>query len=245
MQGNATWKLLRAPALCLLLAACTGGGEGEGEGGESLDAAQRAKAQEMLQAYEAARTAGNPEVAEAAADKLREKYSDSEAARGLEPTLGDVRAAAEKLRETRRLQGLWDYQANAVEGGTQRSASVFSRTVEVGEDQPAPIPDGQLVLRDHPSWGRSAYLLLQQKKFDCGKPCKLRIAFDGGASSEWAGKQADSGKGPALFVEDEKAFIEQMEKAREVRMELPKGSGNIPALVFEVGGYQPARYANP
>jgi len=235
MQGKAAkWLVV---ALAAALSACDGNG---GEAG--LDAGDRAKAEALLAQYESARAA-NPEAAEAAADKLREKYPDSEAAQKLQPTLDAVRAAAEAARESRRLEGLWDYQANAVEGGTQRSASIFSRTVDVGEDAPAPIPDAQLVLRDHPSWGRSAYLLLEQKKFDCGKPCTIRIAFDGAPAAEWKGKQADSGKGPALFIEDEAAFEQALEGAKEVRIELPKGSGRIPALAFEVGGYAPERYA--
>jgi hypothetical protein len=235
MQGTAR-KIGIAAAFALSLAACA-------PGGDDLDAATRTKAEGLLAQYEAARAGGNPEAAEAAADKLRDKYPDSEAAAKLEPTLDAVRASAEQLRETRRLQGLWDYQANAVAGGTQRSATVFSKTPDLGEDAPAAIPEAQLVLRDHPSWGRSAYLLLAQKKFDCGKPCAMRIAFDGAPAKEWKGKQADSGKGPALFIEDDAAFEKALEGAKEIRIELPKGSGRIPALVFEVGGYAPERYA--
>jgi hypothetical protein len=235
MQGRAK-RIGITAVLALAVAACAPGGDG-------LDAAARAKAEALLAQYEAARTGGNPEAAEAAADKLREKYPDSEAAAKLEPTLDAVRASAEQMRETRRLQGLWDYQANAVEGGTQRSATVFSKTPDLGEDAPAPIPDAQLVLRDHPSWGRSVYVLLEQKKFDCGKPCVLRISFDQAPPTEWKGKQADSGKGPALFIEDDAAFEKALEGAKEVRIELPKGSGRMQALVFEVGGYAPERYA--
>jgi hypothetical protein len=236
MPRNAAVALL----LCLLLAAC---GDGGGEGGE-LTAEEQGKAAAMLADYEAAR-AGNPEVAESAADKLRERYPDSEAAKRLEPTLDAVRAAAEAMRDTRRLRGLWDYQANAVAGGTQRSASIFSRTVDAGEDAPAPLPDAQLVLRDHPSWGKSAYLLLAQKKFSCGRPCRMRIAFDAEPAEQWQGKQADSGKGPALFIEDETRFLQRLQAAKQVRIELPKGSGHLSALVFEVGGFEAARYAAP
>ena len=239
MQGNAIGKSM-ALSLCLLLAACAD----SGEGGE-LTAEEQGKAAAMLADYQAARGAGNPEAAEATADKLRERYPDSAPAKALEPTLEAVRAAAQAMRDTRRLQGLWDYQANAVAGGTQRSASLFSRTVDLGEDAPAPQPDAQLVLRDHPSWGRSVYLLLAQKKFDCGKPCRVRIAFDAEPAEQWQGKQADSGKGPALFIEDDPKFVERMQKAKLVRIELPEGSGHLAALVFEVSGFAPASYATP
>ena len=242
MQGKAT-KAVFVLALVALLAACQAE---SGNGGEvQLDAAQQARAEQLYAQYEAARAAGNAEAAEKAADSLREKFEGSEVAAKLEPTLDAVRAQAEQARETRRLQGLGDYQANAVEGGTQRSATMFSKTPDLGEDAPAPVPDAQLVLRDHPSWGRSAYLLLEQKKFDCGMPCMVRIAFDDAPATEWKGKQADSGKGPALFIEDDAAFEKALAAAKQVRIELPKGSGHIPALVFEVGGYAPGRYAKP
>ena len=243
MQGMAS-KMALVIGLVIGLTACQG--EEAGNGGQArLDAAQQARAEALYARYESARAAGNPEVAEQAADELRGKYEGSAMAAKLEPTLDAVRAQAEAARETRRLQGLWDYQANAVQGGTQRSATVFSKTPDLGEDAPAPIPDAQLVLRDHPAWGRSAYLLLEQKKFDCGKPCAMRIAFDDAPATQWKGRQADSGKGPALFIEDDAAFEKALAGAKRVRIELPKGSGRLPALVFEVGGYVAERYAKP
>ena len=52
-------------------------------------------------------------------------------------------------------------------------------------------------------------------------------------------------RGRHLFIEDEKRFIEAMTDAGKVRIELPKGSGRIPALVFEVAGYDPDRFEKP
>jgi hypothetical protein len=227
-----------AVALCLALAACQGGDE---EGGVALSAEDEAKASAMLADYEAARVAGNPEVAEAAADKLREKYPDSDVALKLDATLSEVRSAAEVVRVKRRLQKLWDYQDNAVGKGVQHSATMFSRVPDLGEDVPAAIPDAQLVLRDHPDWGRSVYLLLEQKKFACGKPCTLQLAFDDAPLETWPGKQADSGKGPALFIEDEPRFMKVLPNAKSLRIVVPSTNGTR-TLNFEVGGFDPARY---
>jgi hypothetical protein len=229
--------------LLLALAACSNGGE---EGGAAkLDAQDRAKAEAMLDDYQSARQQGNAEAAEAAADKLREKYPDSEAAGKLEATLPQVRAQAEVVREARRLQKLWDYQANAVGKGVQRSATIYSRVPDLGEDAPAPTPDAQLVLRDHPDWGRSVYLLLADAKFQCGKPCTLQLAFDDAPLETWKGKQADSGHGPALFIEDEARFVKALPGAKTLKIVLPKAGSHLGTLVFEVGGYDPARYAKP
>jgi len=227
--------------LCLFLAACSGG---EGEQGE-IPAADQAKATTLLDSYESARSGKNWEVAESYADKLRGQFPDSDAAAKLAGSLEQVRAQAEQMRESRRLGELWDYQSVAVGKGVQRSAAIYNLTVPADEGQPVPTPDAQLVLRDHPSWGRSAYLLLAQSRFSCGSPCAMQIRFDDGQPRRFAGKQADSGKGPALFIEDEQGFIDAMGNAERVRIELPKGSGRIPALVFEVAGYDPDRFEKP
>src|SRR5436190_1804483 len=149
-------KSMAGALLCFLLAACSGRGE-EGEGGVELSAADQAKAASMLQEYQAARTAGNPQAAETAADKLREKFPDSVAAHELDATLEEVRKAAEAQRDTARLQKLWDYQDNDVGKGMQHTATIFSKVPDLGDDAPAAEPDAQLVLRDHPDWGRSVY----------------------------------------------------------------------------------------
>jgi hypothetical protein len=226
--------------LCFALAAC-GSGE-EVEGSVELTAADQAKAASMLQEYQAARGAGNPQAAEAAADKLREKFPDSAAAHELDATLDEVRKAAEAQREAARLRKLWDYQDNAVGKGVQHTATIFSKVPDLGEDAPAPAPDAQLVLRDHPEWGRSVYLLLAQNKFSCGKPCTLQLSFDDAPLETWPGKQADSGHGPALFIEDEPRFMQALPAAKKLKVVLPKNSGSLNALSFEVGGFDPARY---
>ncbi|KFN44896.1 hypothetical protein [Arenimonas oryziterrae] len=231
-----------AIVLMLALASCTPASDEE----PVLSEADVAMSAQWFAEYEAARANGDWLGAEEKADLLRDKYGNSGAAGKLSATLADTRAHAEAVREERRLQELWDYQAvDADGGGTQRSAAIYSRTVPVEEGEIAPTADARLVLRDHPSWGRSAYLLLAQKNFDCGRPCSIGIAFDDAPASAWTGKQADSGKGPALFIVDEKKFIVALEAAKKVRITLPKGSGTIPSLVFEVDGYDPARYAKP
>lgn len=246
-------KLLRPgfAGLCaLLLAACSGSNDADtADTAESVDRAsspaEQARAAALLASYEAARSGGNWEVAESYADQLRDKFPGSEAAAKLAPGLAQVRTQAAAARELRRLRDLWDYQAVAVDKGVQRSASMYSRTVPAEEGEVAPAPDAQLVLRDHPAWGRSAYLLLAQARFDCGKPCVLKIRFDQLPAQAFAGKQADSGKGPALFIEDQKLFIALLSQAQQVRIQLPKGSGTIASLVFDVGGYEPARFEKP
>lgn len=226
---------------CTLAAACAQDFDDEAE----LSVADQARAVEMLNAFESASKEKNWEVAEVHADTLRTAFPGSEFAAKLAPTLDAVRTQATQQREVRRLRGLWDYQAVAKGKGTQRTATIYSRTPLVEEGELSIQPDAQLVLRDHPEWGRSSYLLFAQSKFRCGPPCRMDISIDGGAAQSFAGKQADSGKGPALFIEDEARFIKLLTDAREVRIQLPKGSGSASSLSFEVSGFDAARYERP
>ena len=158
-------------------------------------------------------------------------------------TVDPAQAARDQAAaEAHRLRASWIYQDVTVDEGIQHSASIYSRTLPVEEGEIGPTPDAQLVLRDHPSWGRSAYLLLAESKFACGKPCAMKIAFDDGEARKFSGKQADSGKGPALFIEDETKFIAALKQAKQIRIVLPKGSGLVTTLTFEVGGYDASRY---
>jgi hypothetical protein len=235
-------KTILCLGLCLALVACDGGGQ---DAQPALSSADQAKAAALFASYESARGNQNWEAAETLADQLREKFPDSDVADRLGTSLTEVRSQAARMRETRRLRDLWDYQATAVGKGVQRSAAIYSRTVPAEEGEVPPTPDAQLVLRAHPQWGDSAYLLFAQSRFDCGRPCAMKISFDDGPARSFAGKQADSGKGPALFIEDQKLFVDALDKAGRVRIQLPKGSGVVSSLMFEVGGYQAARFAKP
>lgn len=232
MTSSRYWA---AMVLAACLAACSGSDDSE----SGLSPAERTRAQALLKSYESARAAENWEAAEAIADRLRGKYPDSSEASALRPGLERVRIQAEVARETRRLHGLWEYQSVAVGAGTQHTAAIYSRTASDEEGETLATPDARLVLRDHPSWGRSAYLLLTQSKFDCGRPCAMAIRFDDAPAQPFAGKQADSGVGPALFIVDEKRFVEALGQAKQVRIALPKGSGFVSSLLFEVGGFEP------
>ena len=230
-----------AMAAMLALAGCQGDEDPAG----SMSAADRAASRQLQAGYELARGQGDWIGAEARADELRQRFPDSDAEQAIAPSLGEVRKHADALREARRLREAWSYQSSAVDGGAQRTATLYSRTPPAEDGIPAITPDAQLVLRDHPAWGRSVYLLLAQSHFTCPSPCAVQVAFDGGQATRFAGKQADSGKGPALFIEDDAAFLKAMDAASEVKIVLPEGSGAVRTLVFEVGGFDPGRYARP
>lgn len=224
------------PLLVLALAACQP---------EPVDPAKDEVAgAAKLALYEAARSDGDFEIAEMHGNALDDAQGKTEAAATMRETLDEVREQAEAMRERRRLLGLWDYQSIAVDGGTQHSAAIYSKVPGYSADEGGPPPrsDARLVLRRHPEWGESAYLVLQMSSLNCGPPCRLKIRFDDEAARDFAGEPADTGTGPALFIKDEPAFLAAMSKARRVRIELPRNGVLVPSFEFEVGGYRPALY---
>ncbi|KFL36789.1 hypothetical protein [Arenimonas donghaensis] len=220
----------------LLLAACQP---------EPVDpAADETAGAEKLALYEAARADGDFEIAEMHGNLLDQDHGKTQAAATMRKTIDEVRAQAEAMRERRRLIGLWDYQSVAVEGGTQHSAAIYSKVpgYDAESGGPAPRPEARLVLRRHPQWGESAYLVLEMSTLRCGPPCRLAIRFDDQPAREFAGEPADTGTGPALFIKDEPGFLAAMSSAQRVRIELPRNGVLVPRFEFEVGGFRPALY---
>jgi hypothetical protein len=198
-----------------------------------------AAASELLVGYEAARADGDFEIAEARGDELRQRHGETEAAAQVRRTLDEVRAGAEQMREARRLRALWEYQSIPAGGGTQHTAAIYSRVPVDPESESSPAPDARLILRRHPEWGDSAYLVLTQSELACGPPCTLQIRFDDGEPQRFAGDPADTGTGPALFIEDRDRFLDLMQQARRIRIELPRSGHLVPVFEFEVGGFAP------
>lgn len=201
------------------------------------------KGAKLLAAYEAARADDDFEIAEARGNELRQRHGETQAAATMRLTLEQVRREAESMRDRRRLIQLWEYQSIPAAGGTQETAAIFSRVAMDPETGSAlAIPDAQLILRRHPEWGESAYLVLAQRALTCGPPCRLKIHFDESAPQSFSGDPADTGTGPALFIEERDRFLAAMSDAKRVRIELPRSGALVPVFEFEVGGFQPARH---
>jgi hypothetical protein len=232
-----THRMARAIALACcfaLLAACGGTEPG------AMTPEQANEALTLKHDYEASVAAHDFEGALKHADRLRKKYPDSEEMAKVRESLDDTIARAEAAASINRLAALWEYQKVQAGAGTQYTALIPSRT-EVDENGVPGPPDARLVLRVHPEWGKSAYLLLAQSQFACGDPCTVQIAFDDAPALPFIGKQADSGKGPALFIEERERFYAAMLNAQVVKITLPKTGTIVPTLAFDVGGYDAER----
>jgi len=232
---------LRLALLASALALATGCTDREAQ--RQAQAAAQAQARvdaaaKLQREYDAAITAGNWELARVHGAALMAQYPGTPAADAIEPGLADVTARAEAAREQRRMAALWNYARVAAGKGEQRSAAILSQAaVDTGGSAPATV---QLVIRDHPEWKRSAYLVLQGGDFDCYGGCKVKVRFDEAAARPMSAWRPKTDEAIALFIEDYRGLWRQMRKAQRLEIEFAvkgdAGAGGSRTAVFEVGG---------
>ena len=221
-------------ATVLAATACTDR-EAQRQAQAAAAALAREQAATRLQGeYDAAVTAANWELARVHGAALLAQYPETEAATVVEPALADITARAEAAREQRRLGALWNYARVAAGKGEQRSAAIFSREpVDTGGAAPATV---QLVIRDHPEWKRSAYLVLQGGDFDCYGGCKIKLKLDDATAKPVSAWRPKTDEAIALFIEDYRGLWKQMRQAQRISIEFPVKAGGTRSAVFEVGG---------
>ena len=226
-------------AVLLATTACTDR-EAQRQAQAAAEAQAREQAATKLQGeYDAAVAANNWELARIHGSALLAQYPGTDAAAAVEPALADVTARADAAREQRRLAALWNYARVAAGKGEQRTAAIFSREpLDTGGSAPATV---QLVIRDHPEWKRSAYLVLQASDFRCPGGCKVKVIADGGAAKSMDAWRPDTDEAIAMFITDQKALWKLLRKTREASIEFPVKGGGTRTAVFEVSGLDRAR----
>ncbi|MBS0584156.1 MAG: hypothetical protein JSS42_13745 [Proteobacteria bacterium] len=239
----------------LALAACSSGSNPPGAAAPAAapaqDAAAAARANAEAQAgkglklYEQMRTSGSLDIAAQVGTETVTKYPDSAAAAKIKETLAEVTAKAKEDSEKRRLAGLWAYTVTSVKGGTQYAGSI--------ENNPPLAPLGltgkdakhvHLILRQHPEWGQTVYLILDNEKFNCKSGCKtLPVSFDGEPARPWKATIPPTGE-PALFIDDDKAFIARVLKTKKVAIDVVLVGEGKKTLQFETGGLDMSHLPN-
>jgi hypothetical protein len=235
-------RLARSRLLAVVVLAATvlaASGCTDREAQRQAQAAAEAQAREQAAAqlqreYDAAVTSNNWELARVHGAALLAQYPGTPAAEAVEPGLAEVTAKADAAREQRRLSALWNYARVAAGQGEQRSAAIFSQApVDTGGSAPATV---QLVIRDHPEWKRSAYLVLQGGDFDCYGGCRIKLKFDDAAAKSASAWRPKTDEAIAMFIEDYRGLWKQMRKAQVLQVEFPVKAGGTRTAVFEVGG---------
>jgi hypothetical protein len=165
--------------------------------------------------------------------EIVEKYPASAAAQEVQKDLADVSAKAAATVARRRLVALWSYQAGKESGGDQVTASIYSSDVVADRRV-------RLILRRHSAWGQSVYLFGGGKGFECRGVCNLAAKFDD-KSQKVAAYLPDTGE-PALFIKDDKGFIAKLADPQKLSIEVTEKGKPPRTLVFEVGGYDAAKF---
>lgn len=165
-----------------------------------------------------------PSLAErAAAAKAAEEAADAKA-----------REETRAKLEAQRIAALWRYQQATVGGGTQVTAAIFA-TDDVDADGQGPRPV-QLVFRDHQTWGRSGYLVLQAGDFLCRPTCTVEVAVDDAEPVRLAAWRPDTDEAIALFIRDTAKFWRLTGDAARLRITFPVKAGGTRTASFEVVG---------
>ncbi len=232
-------RVLASLLALLLLTACSNQAEKERQNRERYE---RFAAQQLAE-YRQMRGMGRDDLALNFAEDLVKRYPGSAAAREVEAEIAELRAKAESERERAHLEGLWTYHAVPYEEGegTIFTGFLYSRgaagTSPAAEDEPRL----RLVIRRHPDWGESVYLLSDAGAWTCTEPCPIRIGFGEGDWMEAPGTPADSGSAPALFIErDFASLLGDLRSSRLFRVEVPLQAGPT-VFTFEIGGLDPKR----
>ncbi|HKV65157.1 MAG TPA: hypothetical protein VJN66_02125 [Rhodanobacteraceae bacterium] len=166
--------------------------------------------------------------------EILRKYPGTPAAAEVQKTLAQVEATAKSKAEHARLASLWYYQTANV-NGNQSTASTYS--------EPRGANSTRLVLRRHVKWGLSVYLFAPDgsKGFVCKDLCNVTMRFDGKRET-WKAYLPKTGE-PAMFIKDDKRFIAAMQKAKVIEMDVTTRGHGSETLKFEVGGYDPSKFA--
>ena len=225
---------------CALLGGCAGDDPAvAAKAAAEQAAAQEAKAQEGATAFDDAVKKENWSLAKAQADVLIAQYPDSAAAKRVRPEYDGIEQKLDDTREAARTAALWSYGTQSVKGGLQRSSAIYaSDNVDVDGTGPTQV---RLIFRDHPDWGRSSYLVLQNGAFNCYGGCRVQIKLDGKPAKSLPGSRPKTDEAIAMFIEDERALWKMTKSAKTLEIEFPvKGLGKRSA-VFEVAGLDPGR----
>jgi hypothetical protein len=152
-----------------------------------------------------------------------------------------AREEADARRERDRLASLWTYTSVPAANGQQVAASIKSAN-DVDADGKA-SRSVLLVFRDHPSWGRSSYLVLQSGDFDCYGRCTVKVTADTAAPKPMAARRPKTDEAIAMFIDDERALYRLTTEAKRISIEFPVKAGGTRTASFDVAGLDRSKLA--
>jgi hypothetical protein len=168
---------------------------------------------------------GDRQARQAEAEAKR-AAAEAEEARG--------REEAAARREAERLSALWTYQETAPGKMHQVTASVRSAN-DVDTDGTGANPV-RLIFRDHQSWGRSSYLVIEAGDFDCYGKCTVQVTVDEAPPRAMAARRPPTDEAIAMFVNDWQTLWSLTRGAKRIQIAFPVKAGGTRTAIFDVGG---------
>jgi hypothetical protein len=214
--------------IALFVAACSGSNTSAPPAAPAVPS----QADKELAMYRELVQARNYELAGPIGEEIVGRFPGTPAADEVRKTLADVTAQGRAKADARRLERLWIYQSGNESGGRQNTASIYSSDRSTGDRV-------RLVLRRHSDWGQSAYLY--GGRFVCARSCTIAARFDDAPVRKLRAHLPETGE-PALFIDDDRDFIARLAKARTIAIDVVEKSRGERHLVFEVGGYDAAKF---
>ena len=224
----------------LMLAACKGEDpQAAAQAAAAQAAAQEQQAEAMAKQFEDAVAAQNWHLAKGYGEVLQLDHPASAAAERIKPLLAEVKVKDEAAGQQRRLAALWSYGDEPVgKNGHQLSAAIYSQEpVDTDGSGANPV---RLIFRDHPSWGRSAYLVLEKGDFDCYQGCKLKVVADG-RTLTLPGSRPKTDEAIAMFIDDHKSLWKLAKTSKQLSIEFPTKQVGKRSAEFEVGGLESSK----
>jgi hypothetical protein len=157
----------------------------------------------------------------------------------VEAARASAREEAAATLEAARIAALWSYHEAPAGSGRQLHASLYS-TNDVDTDGQGPRRV-RLVFRDHPSWGRSAYLVLQGGDFNCDGSCTVPVRVDAADPKPMAARRPKTDDAIAMFINDARGLWRLTAGAERLSVEFPIAAGGARTATFEVAGLDRAR----
>ncbi|BCT92011.1 hypothetical protein LYSHEL_10350 [Lysobacter helvus] len=219
-----------------LLAAC--GPKEDPQAAAQAAAAQQAQAEQAAEAqakqFDEAFAKEDWKAARGYGDILELDHPQSAAAKRIHDKLLEAKTRIAAQDEQRRMAALWAYQTQPAKGGNQVSAALYSKD-EVDTDGKGKHPV-RLIFRDHPEWGRSAYLVLEAGDFNCYAGCKVKVRVDDEAPKTFTGDRPKTDEAIAMFIKNEGALWRLAKTAKNLTIEFPVKAGGTRTAVFVTGG---------
>ncbi|MEO5630074.1 MAG: hypothetical protein ABIQ62_09955, partial [Thermomonas sp.] len=202
-------------------------------------AAKEQAAEAMGKQFDDAVAAKDWRMARNFGEILQVEHPTSATAERVKPQLEEIKSKAEGEQQKRRLSALWSYGDEPVKaGGQQLTAAIYSQEpVDTDGGGAHPV---RLIFRDHPDWGRSAYLVLEAGDFNCYSGCQLKVTVDGQVRT-LPGSRPKTDEAIAMFIDDYKVLWKLAKNAKQLSIEFPTKTVGKRTAEFEVGGLEPSK----